>query len=334
MSGCAKPRPAVHGSLFRVVLPRSLEYFNYRVTVLDAQGASSSRTPDFLVVGASGQEFLLEATLASEVSREEAARLKLIDQAYDALNRVHSPDFFLRVDVLGEAQSPIPGKRLRAQTETFLETLSWAELSDGRPLEEMPSFDFLHDGCTITVAPIPKSVKSRGNADIRPLGMHGPGEAAMIDDRTPIKPAIEKKAGKYGELDRPFIVAVNALSSTVDRIDVMEALFGRERYVFHREMGPDEEPEMIRDRDGSWLGPSGPRNTRVSAVLVGSCIQPWTVAAYVPVVYHNPWAQKPCTEQLRELASALPIGHEMPIQAGSAKTPFFNLPERWPIGLD
>ena len=321
-------------AFFELYCHALLEYFGYHVTVLDAQGDSRSKTPDFLVVAASGQEFLLEATLASDVPKERAARLKLIDQAYDALNRVHSPDFFLRVDVHGEAQSPIPGKRLRARTEEFLATLNWNDLSDGRPLEKMPSFDFPHDGCTFTVAPIPKSAKSRGNADIRPLGMHGPGEGAWIDDRAPVKRAIEKKAGKYGELDRPFIVAVNALSSTIDRIDVMEALFGRERFVFHREMAPGDEPQMVRDRDGAWIGPSGAKNTRVSAVLLGNCIQPWTVAAHVPVVYHNPWAKKPCTEQLRELPSALPVGDQMPVQAGTAESPPFNLPERWPIGLD
>ena len=47
-----------------------------------------------------------------------------------------------------------------------------------------------------------------------------------------------------------------------------------------------------RHKNGLWLGPNGPRSKRVSGVLFLEHLGPWSVAACIPELWHNPWANK------------------------------------------
>jgi hypothetical protein len=95
--------------------------------------------------------------------------------------------------------------------------------------------------------------------------MIGPSQAQIVDNRSAIIGAVEKKAERYGDLDAALVVAVNAVNQHLDRDDMIEALFGSD-YVT---VGGDP-PGVIgtgRSPNGAWYGPAGPRNTRVSAAL-------------------------------------------------------------------
>ena len=51
-----------------------------------------------------------------------------------------------------------------------------------------------------------------------------------MDHRTPLRDAIIDKAGYYGELTIPYVVAANALDH-VDQDDIMDALFGQGQFT-------------------------------------------------------------------------------------------------------
>ena len=124
--------------------------------------------------------------------------------------------------------------------------------------------------------------------------------------RERIRDAVVRKGGRYGEICSPFVVAVNACVIHVDETDEMEALFGRETLVGNA-LRPEQDEVMVRLGNGAWRGPSGPRYTRVSAVLIVDTLKPWTVAVAPVRLYHNPWAAHPyhgtrhqsATEQFR-----------------------------------
>lgn len=52
-----------------------------------------------------------------------------------------------------------------------------------------------------------------------------------------------------------------------------------------------EEATMIPGMDGFWLGPNGPRNQSVSAVVAAQNLYAWSVASKAPGLFRNPWAE-------------------------------------------
>jgi hypothetical protein len=164
-----------------------------------------------------------------------------------------------------------------------------------------------------------------------PVGALIPGEASMVDDRTPIRDRIRSKANRYGRIRSPMLVAINAKGRHLDKFDVMDALFGRDAVRVpssaHGELG---EPQMTRIPDGVWRGPTGPRNTRVSGVLILSSLLPWTAAVTQPALYLNPWARYPLGDAFQELEIHRPVRGEMVPTAGRPIGAILGLPEGWP----
>lgn len=158
----------------------------------------------------------------------------------------------------------------------------------------------------------------------------------MVDDRRALRDAILDKATRYGDVKDPYVVAVNAVSQDLDDIAIGEALFGKETFIFpirgdgmlHDEA--DDQPRLRRLPDGAWTSSSGPRNTRVSAVLIVSHLMPWTIATAQPRLYHNPRARRPYTGELTRLPQAVPHAGRMEKRDGVSAANLFGLSQGWP----
>jgi hypothetical protein len=112
-----------------------------------------------------------------------------------------------------------------------------------------------------------------------PRGARG----GRVNDVRPLRRKIKKKAARYGDLDRPYLLAVLALGDQVQARDVECALLGAT---------PCEH--------AVWHGPGGPCNRRLSGVLVARGLRSTDpTAPVVPSLWRNPWALLP-------LAVALP----------------------------
>jgi len=238
----------------------------------------TDRKPDFLVESPSGTDFYLEAIHTAGASDDESNAQARSNTLYDSLNYMKSPDFFIKIDVNGLPRTPVPGREIRR----FLER----ELSRLRPkvidhvlgsarLDLLPHWKFEHDGLRITCSPIPKPPELRGRSGIRTLGMKTFG--GKIDSEGPIKHAITKKAGHYGVLDLPLVVAVNATGVFVNERDVLHALYGS----FHGR----PEPQMLNDARGVWGSFENPKWTRVSAALVTLKLR--SDKLVVPICFHH-----------------------------------------------
>jgi len=307
-----------------------------RVQIHPRAGGRGGR-PDFLIQSADGERILVEAAVVDESSATDRAARTRLQDAFDALNQLECPDYFLHVEHAGVPATPIPLRRLKARVRDVVHTLDYEatrELLRRAGFDALPNTQFEHDGCSLEIAFFPVSPEHRGATQHRPVGVLMPSEASMVDDRTPLRDKIRSKANRYGKLRRPMIVAVNVMGRPLDKTDVMEALFGKEAFRFPRlENGDLGEPQMSRVEDGAWSGPHGPHNTRVSGVLVLSSLLPWTVTVHPPTLYLNPWACNPLGAMLTGLETHRPIANRMEQVAGLPIHSILELPNRWPFNL-
>jgi hypothetical protein len=114
----------------------------------------------------------------------------------------------------------------------------------------------------------------------------------IVDTHVSIRGAVEKKASRYGGLDLPYIVAVNALAEFARETHAVEGLFGTEAIQVRCVEG-EYDCRTVRNPDGAWHNASGPRNTRVSAVLSTEGVTPWSVSRRRARLILNPWARRP-----------------------------------------
>ncbi len=185
------------------------------------------------------------------------------------------------------------------------------------------------DWCAQNVAQIEEALKAgRGPQDLASFAVNEAGAGVEL---SPF--CLKAKARKYPVETVPFVVAV-CVSEGLDGIDICNALFGDE--VCETRIGPDldhYDTALKRKRNGLWLGPRGPQNTRVSGVLIADEVFCTSVAKQAPVLYLNPWAANAVP------AGTLPIAQMVLNEAagGLQRVPgppiheVFGLPSYWPF---
>lgn len=314
------------GAFFELFLHELLLRLGFTVEIHPAIGRPTH--PDFLVSRNGARQCYLEATLALPAN-EEVAERRRVQQVYDTINRLQTPELFLYVRERGAPRDNVPGTRLRRELEEWLGELDLDQIrrdfvEDG--FDTLPTFPWSYEGWEVAVQPIPRN--EIGDEDpARPIGivMEAGGPVTVDED---IKRAVELKAKKYGELDLPFIVAVNVIPDFCRQHSVMEALFGHELINF------DANPprEAGRAPDGAWLGQRGPRNRRNSAALIFSQLQAANMQANEPWLVHHPWAAHPIAQDQLPFSQFVPNHETGNLQRVEGRLPgsFLALPEPWP----
>ena len=85
-------------------------------------------------------------------------------------------------------------------------------------------------------------------------------DASWVQPRLPIRDAVIGKATRYGDLDLPYVVAVNAMSDHAEEEDAVEALFGSLATIVRRTGGgyEDDRPVCRTARGKGLAGRSTP----------------------------------------------------------------------------
>jgi hypothetical protein len=153
--------------------------------------------------------------------------------------------------------------------------------------DNLPRFEWQHEGLTLAFTPSPKSPKSAANPNSRPIGIIM-GEPYVVNADGYSK-GCRGKSNKYGILSLPLVVAVDVVSEHCDDIDIDNALFGTETVVAN--MTPDGPVAESGGRlpDGVWFSKKGARNRTVSAVLIGNKIDRYACALRTPLLVHHPY---------------------------------------------
>ncbi len=252
-----------------------------------------STRPDFTGLLRGTPRFYLESTLAAESNVTIASEARL-SQVLDALNIVNSPNFYLNLSLRGLIDKSPPTSKMRSCVEDWLNSLDpnqIAGLSGKRGQEIPPSYVWKGNNWELILTGVPKPIEERKMPGTRSI-------ISITRDWGPINApslfnALKSKAGRYGKLDLPYILGVNAADFSVGEYSLMNALFGSLAFSF-RTLG------WSRKRDGLLMGAKGQKYARISAVLFVSGLAPETVARRTPILWHNPWANKPLNPKVWE----------------------------------
>lgn len=289
--------------------------------------------PEFLVKRKGKGHFYLECTLAKG-SHDDVATENVENRVYEALDRMDSPNFFIMINVAGFPKSSPPARKWRTYLEKKLSKLDpdkLGEILKKGGLEALPSWSTEFNGWRVTFRPIPKSPKKRGKPGIRPIGIRF-SAVEWSKTHINIKNSINEKATKYGNLDLPYIIAINVQDFCCDDLDVMDGLFGNEITSVTINQNGLYEFAPGRKPNGAWIGPQGPQNTRNSAALIFRNLSWGNVAKETAILWHNPWAQKPLDINLWPLPQKIIYKDNGKIEFKRGKLPreIFDLPDIWP----
>lgn len=299
------------GAFFELYCFALLHYQGYSIQLHIPTSSDVLTRPDFLVRREGEILFYFEATCAFDSNETIAARTRIND-VIDYIDDTYSPNFFLGIQIINSTSQPPKISKLRSFLERKIQTISTES-------ENLPSLLWDDNGWIIKFNLIAKSEKSSGKPGIRTIGTQV-NEPSWMDSRKSLYRSLQSKSTKYGELDYPFVVAVNRVGEYVhdiDEIDIYEALWGREKIMINTLTG---ESSISRYRDGFWIGPNGPRNTRVSGALIVSQLRAWTINQYNPILYHNPWAKMELNHKLLSTTQKVPNHSTKGMQLIEGKT--------------
>lgn len=294
---------------------------------------NSRKRPDFLVMSPEdGSQFYLEAVCASDDDgRNEGAEARKA-LALHTLSCAEHPNFILEIHSSGDPATQPSGNKLTKEILHWLDSLSWDEvnfiLSQGDI--DPPEYGWEYEGWKLSIRAWPVKSEARG-LKRRLIGSQLTG-ARVIDGWTPVRDALLKKSRRYGELSLPLVVAVNIDTYGLNDIDVNQALFGQEVFIFTPGWS---EPRFAREKNGAWGSPDAPRGRRCSGAWLFSNLTPYRVAQHEQRLYLNPFATNPIPPTL----SIAPLGV---VEDGKMKKSpggitlleVFGLDESWPEYLE
>src|SRR3990167_3146773 len=297
----SKDRRAFDSAIFEIVLYAIISGLGGKLEVHPALDNGSSKRPDFLVKMPKGEEFYLEAVLASEFSEAEMAAERRKNVVLNAIEKIESPNFFVGISAKGNPDKPPSGKALGKILSGWLMGLDpdfVAKEIAGSSHEKVPVINVDCDGWHIKFEAIPKKPECRGNGQ-RVVGFLM-GGARWVNGWQPIRDAVKAKGGRYGELRKPYVVAVNFDSFSCSKIDEMQALFGQEQFGFGAS-NSGAKPVMQRSPNGVWFGMDGPRYTRVSGAWIFGGLNSWNIVSRRNFLYFNPWSQYPLPDDMKKV---------------------------------
>ena len=259
------------------------------------------------------EEFYLESTTTNELSPKEKRAEKIINIFLDSINEIKSKDFFISINPEGIPTKPINGKKNVNDLRKWLSSLDYDEVERNfcKGSYDQISKEYITDEVVFQISIIPK-YKNRGETE-RLIGSQM-YEAKWLNTKQSIRKVIEKKATRYGELNKPFILAINVLALSCDTTDVMEALFGTEKYIYRYIENETYPPIVTRENDGKF---SKKINTRLSGIMIIEKFNPWNIHVKIPVLYLNPWAKFPYEGKLLDLPHYYPEGGEIKFNPGN-----------------
>lgn len=267
----------------------------------------TKKAPDFLAEKGN-LSFYIEAIEATGISDAEAASNKKVNAIYDALSKLTIPNYWLIIEKLKIKSIQQPSsKRIIEYLETrlpdYISNIVAAniELSDWGHITPLV---IDKDDVKLVVRLFPKSLQHSQDESTPTIGGLPGGSGWGYPEEQLIRNAVHKKASRYGELDKPYLICINAFSRLgITNAGVENTLLGSlmESWPSNAD---DASLQKKRVNNGVFYSESRPTKTRVSGIFVTSVFP-----SNVEVAPH--WlAKHPCGK--RELDfTTLQLSHQI-----------------------
>jgi hypothetical protein len=307
-------------AFFELFVHELLLVRGHKILATEPKLTHTPKSPDFLVQANEGHRLYLECVVATGRSQQEVAAQARLNQALMAVDRTPSPRHFLDLTVQGVPTAPISIKAMTKALRTWI-----AGLPDDDSAMDEALFQHREHGVTISLRAFPRRHPGRAG---RAIGARFfPTRHVTVGDD--VRGALEKKAGRYGALDQPYVVAVNALEMFAHEDAALDALLGSPCIVVQQRADGFTHRES-RNPDGIWCGPNGARRKGLSAVLSTEGVDPWNFAARRARLIRNLRATAPVPSFNLGVDDFQPEEGRYCITAGQPMGEIFGLPDGWP----
>lgn len=308
-------------AFFELFLHELVVRRGHKVIAIEPKLAHTAKSPDFLIEIPDGDRYYLEAVTATGRSKDETAGQARLNQALAAIDSVPSPNHFLDLTVRGVPAAPVSIKKRKRAVRDWIEALPGDESA-----KQVAPFVFEEHGAKIMLRAWPRHKKGNG---ARAIGVrHFPIQ--QVTPHEDVRHALKKKASRYGTLDHPYVVAVNANPFFRREEHVTDALLGDVVVAARKDSDGNDVLEEGRKPNGIWHGPHGARNTGLSAVLSFNMIDPWNFGSRRAQLIRNPWTSTVLPELGLGTDELNPSGDAFGRVEGGDMTALLGLPDRWP----
>ena len=251
----------------------------------------SNKRPDFLI-SKNDTEIYVEAKEATDKTESQLAHENKLSTLYDSLDKIKSHNFLLHLKNITLLSSNQPSmSAIVKQIYQKLDTLDPDEATmrlNKFGLDGLPQLNIQTEDVELEMAFIPIDREHR-NKEGKFIGIY-PIKTSIGGSEDSIKKSFSKKCNRYGKLDKPFMIAINAMGRKfTGKYDAENAIWGTAALRYNDN---PEEDEMVRINDGLFYGERGPIHKNASAVLITK-IMPFNihVSEYWSAV--NPLANNP-----------------------------------------
>ncbi len=272
---------------------------------------------DFLATRGMERVFVECVTLGH--ADDDVARRNGVAALQAALDKSGLHDYWLDLEIDSYGPTPIPHGRFRRAL------VAWVGAQDidvlaalvPRGLFAIPAFEWHRNGWRIQVRAIPREPSLRGRTDMRPLGIMPADDEGDTPTWAAMRDLLRDKASKYGKLDAPFLIALDAPDVWPNHREATWAVYGPRPFT------------EAWERDGFLLRQDGRSYPRVSGVLVGTAIQPHSFPRCWPTLHENPAAERRLPQALRW--TRIRAGREESVDVPGIDPPeLFGVAPDWP----
>lgn len=288
----------------------------------------TTRRPDFLASNEEGTQFFLEAVAITGETNSQAAERAQIYRIYDVVNRrVSSNQYFIGIEVRRRGKYPPKAKALSTFVEKKLNNTNFESIIRNKESLQSLKWSWNDAGWEIITFPISKARRLHNEVTHRIIGVSTEG-VILSKACEQIRKTLLNKAGRYGKLPHPYIIAVNIFENFADNETIINALLGDEQ--FHFAQGSANKVVQNRKCNGVWTSMGGPRYTRLSGVLAFRRLKPWNIANTNFHLLYNPYVEVPFIGELNHCSHFKVDNDEYKLFEGRRLRELFRLPKGWP----
>ncbi|NRA87689.1 MAG: hypothetical protein HRU28_09900 [Rhizobiales bacterium] len=281
---------------------------------------NSNKKPDFFVISPNKEEFYLEAKVFFDESAQVRKHRKINNAVIDYINKHPHKNFWIRLEGEPKYNKQAAPKVIKKMIHNWLDTLD----PDNEPTFGDDSYSerkikiITLDDWSVKISAVPQSASMRGNAE--ELIGSSFSDVTFLETTDAIKAAVELKAKRYGELDKPYVLALNCLSSFgMDHLDERDALFGYPDPITLRRYG-----KAVFYNNGAA------RNEGLSSVWMFRGLVPNSINTCIQNLYINPFAKLSSPIEMLCFPSVTIDEKEINCYKGESLKDVFGFPELWP----